>query len=204
MWLFDGAFVRGDKRRMEYYAKDAARRGWLGVAVEYRTRSIDPGRMRVEDLLDAANDAYEDGLAAVEWLQGNAARYRLDPACIVAAGVSAGAITALHLVYMPGTRGSKMSPVAGGIAVSGHSLVGAPPGRPPVIMFHGHRDDVVPFRKAEETHRKAVDVGNVNTLVAFDAGHDIAWRKAHEIRDTAAQFVASHMLGTDEPVDGGG
>lgn len=196
MWFFDGGFVLGDKRQMAYYARDAARRGWLGVSVQYRTRPLDRSKVAADHLVEAACDAYEDALAAVDWLRGNGGRHRLDPELIVAAGYSAGAMTALHLVYGPGPGpGRATSPVAGGIAVSGDCLVPPTPGRPPVIMFHGRTDHLIPHHRAIRLCERARAIGNLNRLVTFETeGHAVGWRRAPAIRQIAAEFVIEHIL----------
>jgi len=53
----------------------------------------------------AAFDAYDDAVAGVEWLKANAATYGIDANVIIGAGYSAGAINALNLLYLPGSRG---------------------------------------------------------------------------------------------------
>ena len=63
-------------------------------------------------------DAYDATIAAIQWLQDNAATYRIDPDAIVPAGFSAGAINALHAVWRP-ARGPSDTPAAGAVAASG-------------------------------------------------------------------------------------
>src|SRR5690606_31071827 len=95
VWLFGGWFMFGDKDQLADYARDSARRGYVGITIDYRIR---PG-MPQSDLEAAADDAYDDAAAAIAWLQANAATYGIDPDTIVSAGYSAGAVVAWNLAY---------------------------------------------------------------------------------------------------------
>src|SRR5690606_1167141 len=95
MWMFGGAWRAGDRNQLASYAQDSARRGYVGVTIDYRIRP------EGGDLIAASNDAYEDTLAAIRWLQDHAEQFRIDPDAIVPAGYSAGAINALHALHRP-------------------------------------------------------------------------------------------------------
>jgi acetyl esterase/lipase len=117
MWMFGGGWVVGDKSNMAAWATDSAKRGYVGVTIQYRLRSATNLNVQA-----AAYDAYDDAVGAVAWLKANAATYRIDPTAIVAGGYSAGAINAMNLLYLPGSRGPATSPVAGAVSISGLSF----------------------------------------------------------------------------------
>jgi acetyl esterase/lipase len=130
MWMFGGGFTAGQKEHMAMYAEDSARRGYVGVTLQYR--------LRPTFSVDGVIDAYADALAGVEWLIANADEYRIDPDAVVAAGYSAGAYNAMHVLDFPAD-----TPAAGGIAIAGGTGVMPTAGDRPTIMFHGTADTTV-------------------------------------------------------------
>lgn len=190
MWMFGGGWTAGDKSQMAAYARDSARRGYVGVSIDYRIRPGGPG-----DLIAAAFDAYDDSIAAIEWLKAHAGQYRLDPDAIVAGGVSAGAINAVHVLYLPGTRGPSTSPAAGAAAISGVSFAAATAGRPPLIMHHGTNDDTIPIGSAQGFCDTATAAGNLCHFVTYEGGdHFIAFTDAQAVRDRTALFIFEDVL----------
>lgn len=130
MWMFGGGFTAGQKEHMSMYAEDSARRGYVGVTLQYR--------LRPDFSIDGVIDAYADALAGVEWLIAHADDYRIDPDAVVAAGYSAGAYNAMHVLDFPAD-----SPAAGGIAIAGGTGVMPTAGDPPSLMLHGTADTTV-------------------------------------------------------------
>lgn len=189
MWMFGGAWRAGDRSQMASYATDSARRGYVGVSIDYRIRP------EGGDAVELANDAYDDAVAAVEWLKDNAATYGIDPDAIVAGGFSAGAINALNLLYVPGSRGPETSPVAGAVAVSGLAFDTPTAGDPPAVMHNGTADPIVPFASARRTCDDAEAVGEVCRFWAYeDAGHGIAFSEQALIQERSADFIFEHVL----------
>lgn len=135
MWMFGGAWRAGDRNQLASYAQDSARRGYVGVTIDYRIRP------EGGDLIAASNDAYEDTLAAIRWLQDHAEQFRIDPDAIVPAGYSAGAINALHALHRPAD-----TPAAGAVAIAGMLFHAPSPDRGPSIVFSGTADTIVPPR----------------------------------------------------------
>ena len=86
VWGFPGAFVGGSRQGMNAYAQDSARRGYVGITIDYRLLQQPAG-----DINRGIIPAYIDTIAAGEWLRANAARYGIDPDAISVGGVSAGA-----------------------------------------------------------------------------------------------------------------
>ena len=167
MWMFGGSWRAGDRNQLSSFAVDSAQRGYVGVTIDYRIRP----NQQPFDISGAEIDAYDDTIAAIQWLKDHAATYRIDPNAIVAAGYSAGAINALHAVYRPGTRGPATTPAAGAVALHGISFVKPPAGRPAVIMVNATEDGTVPFGPAKGTCDQAVAVGDDCVLLTHPGDH---------------------------------
>jgi acetyl esterase/lipase len=189
-WMFGGGWTAGDRQQLSSYAEDSARRGYVGVTIDYRIR---PGG---GDLIAAAWDAYDDAVGAADWLKANASDYRIDPNAVVAAGYSAGAVNAMNLLYAPGTRGPEESPVAGGVAIAGLSFVSSPDEpRPPAIMHHGDADPIVPYDSGLGTCNDARDAGNTCDFLTYEGGdHFIAFTNIEEIQQETAHLIFERVL----------
>src|SRR5438045_2184904 len=80
---------------------------------------------------------------------GHGLRYRGGQRRIFVGGYSAGAVTSLYAAEVGGGRASR---VAGVVSIAGGGAEEAIDRHdPPALMFHGTRDDQVPFRWARET-----------------------------------------------------
>lgn len=103
LWVHGGGFVRGEKRSEEHpynahIGRWAARNGMVGAVMNYRLAPAHHWPAGAEDV----------GLA-LDWLRVHIAEYGGDPARIVLAGTSAGAIhiaTHLRLRSDPGVAGA--------------------------------------------------------------------------------------------------
>ena len=198
MWMHGGAWTKGSGTRasIQGYAQDAASRGYIGVTISYRLRNAPAA------LPGSALDAYDDAVAAVQWLKDNAARFRLDPNAIIVGGYSAGSINAMNLVYPPYERSQPSppaSPVLGAIGIAGQNMGIAIPNRPPVIMFSATDDHTVPYSSVSTRCAEDRDVAstppNICTLVTYPSGdHYIAYSRTDEIQGTAAQFAMDTLL----------
>jgi acetyl esterase/lipase len=155
MFMFGGGFVSGDKTHMSIFANDAAKRGYVAVSIQYRIRPT----FQVQ----AVWDAYEDSLAATQWLIDHAGDYDLDPEAVVVAGYSAGAYNALHVLDFPAE-----SPAAGGISMAGNSIGGPTAGDPPLIMFHGTADTTVSYTEAVARCDEGNSVGAKCEFVSYE------------------------------------
>jgi acetyl esterase/lipase len=190
MWMFGGAWVAGDRGQMTSFATDSARRGYVGVSIDYRIRPGGGG-----DILAGAMDAYDDAVAAAQWLRANAAQYRIDPDAIIAGGYSAGGINALNLLYTPGTRGPATSPVAGAVAVAGLSFNEPTAGDPPALMHNGTNDAIVPYDSSRATCDGARRVGDKCRFYPYEgAGHEIAFTQQALILERTADFIFEIVL----------
>jgi hypothetical protein len=98
IYAFGGTYVTGDRNQLSELCHKSALRGFVAVAIDYRTYD----RLAIPDSLDFADVALKaagDMKAAVRKIRELAATnniYRVHPDFIVAGGVSSGAITAMH------------------------------------------------------------------------------------------------------------
>ena len=185
VWGFGGFWQNGNRDQLRGYAEDSARRGYVGVTIDYRLRSSEGF-----DLVGASNDAADDTVAAVRWLRDNAARYRLDPSAIVVGGYSAGAINALHAIYRPNP-----SPAAAAVAIAGLTFTPPTSGRPPSSQFHGTADSVAPFSAGQASCDQSRAVGNVCVFVPYEGdNHFIAFTRIDDIQARTADFIFEQVL----------
>ena len=163
IWQFGGGFVFGDRNQLDSRAQAAARRGFIGVSIDYRLGTA-PG-------LAVLQAAHADARDAIAWLGARSAQWRLDPNAIVSGGVSAGAINSIHLITMAPNNGAV--PIIGAVSLSGTSYVPGRAGGPPVIMFSGNQDNVVAFSMQTSFCNSYKAAGNVCEQHVYDAGHGL-------------------------------
>jgi predicted esterase len=185
MWMYGGGFTAGAKEHMAVYAADSAKRGYVGVSIQYRLRA--PG----SDLVAAALDAWQDADAAARWLRDHAADYKLDPDAIVAGGYSAGAVNALHMAFL-----SDPSPIAGSVIIAGVTPVQAHAGDPPIVMHQGSNDTIVNPAAAQNTCNQTKNVGNHCTFFSYPTDHLIAYQEQYAtvVRDRSADWIFENVL----------
>jgi carboxylesterase type B len=199
VWMFGGAFVAGSRSMMSSYAQDSARRGYVGITIDYRL--VKPQANLVEDVRVGAPVAYDDAMTAADWLKANAGRYHIDPDAIVAGGFSAGAINAIDTIVLPGRRGPASSPFAAAISNSGASLGAitgeddSAAGQRPIIMFAGTADNVVQYQNWQVRTCDAQKAkGNVCEFVSYQGqGHGVGG-KMTDLLNRSAQFVVQQVL----------
>jgi acetyl esterase/lipase len=190
MWMFGGAWVLGNRGTMANHSMDSARRGYVAINIDYRIRTIGA------DIIAAAWDAYDDVVAAVQWIKDHAAEYGIDADAIVAGGISAGGINAMHLLYAPGQRptGPTESPIAGGVAISGLSFIGPQGIDPPSIMHQGTADPITPYATARTTCDEAVANGSECNWFGYEGGtHGLAGQAA-QVQDDTALMIFERIL----------
>jgi dienelactone hydrolase len=214
--MHGGFFVLGNHQDDQWgagplYAEAWARKGFVAVSMQYRLRpdmgffpDVDPA-----DLDGAIVDAYDDSVAAVDWLVANAEALRLDPRAIVANGPSAGGSMAWNLAWVPGSAlRPEPSGIAAAVSVAGAPLgataAGAPfaaasPGDRPVIAFHGTEDAIVGLDLAEVPCAGAAAAGVRCDLVAYEGiGHPgvdpLFFDLVPDIERRAAAFITEMVL----------
>ncbi|MCU1372515.1 MAG: hypothetical protein JWO77_3709 [Ilumatobacteraceae bacterium] len=194
LWMHGGYFQYGDRTEDQDVIEDFASRGFVVVSIDYRMRPVPDGEGLAAPLEEAVVDTRDDAIAAVGWIDDNAAALRIDPASVVASGYSAGAITALGLVHEATNAGSP-PPVAAAVSFSGVDMYRTLPARAgdrPVLMFNGEDDGIVPIGAAVNGCGQTVLAGSECDLIRLpDAGHTsgsdadrqqaIGWLAAHGI-----------------------
>jgi acetyl esterase/lipase/lysophospholipase L1-like esterase len=191
--FFGGGWASGTPQRSVGWAKWASKLGMVGVAPDYRTRKRMGG---------TPEDCISDARAAVRWVQEHAAELGIDPAKIAVMGTSAGGHIAAWTAIPrkgPGTDdpGSPdplpaalilLNPVSdtkdggyGGTKRFGGSaeraLACSVPDQmaatmPPVLIFHGTKDETVPYANSTALTEKLKATGNRCELVTFEGlGH---------------------------------
>jgi acetyl esterase/lipase/lysophospholipase L1-like esterase len=191
--FFGGGWSSGTPEKSVGWAKWAAKLGMVGIAPDYRTR---------KRLGGSPEDCVSDARAAVRWTQEHAAELGIDPAKIVVMGASAGAhIAAWTAIPKKGPGADDpgapdplpaalilLNPVSdtkdggyGGTKRFGGSAERAlacsvpdqmPKTMPPVLIFHGTKDETVPYANSTALMEKLKANGNRCELVTFeDLGH---------------------------------
>jgi acetyl esterase/lipase len=180
--MHGGNFLGGSKAGSDVlqFCKDFAKMGYVVASIDYRVGMTNfpfPG----PDSVDAAGSvirAVHDGKAAVRFFRKdfatNGNSYGIDTGNIFFMGVSAGAITALHMAYMDnmsefpvyadttnhyglggGLEGNSGNPGYSSSFRAVIELCGAigdsswiAPGNMPAMLFHGDQDQTVPYGSA--------------------------------------------------------
>jgi carboxylesterase type B len=208
VWGFPGAWLAGNRAAMARYAQDSARRGYVGITIDYRLRGQGWGNWWTGIV-----PAYLDTIAVGEWLQANAERYRIDPDAIIIGGSSAGAINAINAVTLPGapwpyevppgTVNPDRSPFAAAISNSGASAGRmvqpyksiSRQGQAPIIMFGGVLDSVAPYSAWQlPTCQDHQAQGNVCEFVTYWFGTHTLPSDLNDILYRAAVFVKQRVL----------
>lgn len=162
--LHGGAFYIGDKSDIatrtlcEYFAK----LGYVTASINYRMGF----KINKSSIQECGFKAIQDAHAAMRFLVHNAETYGIDTNALFIGGASAGAITALNLVYMSENSRPSSTLFLGDKASSGNSLSekfhirgiinmwGAVYNlhdldliRVPILSFHGTKDPIIPFNE---------------------------------------------------------
>jgi hypothetical protein len=210
VWAFGGGFVGGNRQQMYNYAQDSARRGYVGISIDYRLL-----QQPITDINHGIIPAYLDTIAAGEWVKANAARYGIDPDAISVGGVSAGAMNALNSVILPG---APLPPLPAGwvppgtvnptttpyvAAISNSGAAAGPMGgqvvsranQGPIIMFSGTADTIVNYANWQvptcDQHKAK---GNVCELVVYQGANHTVPAQTQDLLNRSAAFVYRQVL----------
>jgi predicted esterase len=198
IWMHGGGFKYGNKKSggLPLWCREFAKRGYICASINYRLSKKKPLR-RFPDLVEGCLDATGDLQKAIAYFKQNYALYKIDTSKIIAAGNSAGGITALHAVYSspyemmqlinkPGYDSlNKIHNPAGIRAVI--NFWGAlfdsswlKNERIPIVSVHGEKDRIVKFDRQGPVngslviHRMADSLGIPNQLKSFPGfGHEL-------------------------------
>lgn len=109
-------------------------------------------------------DASADAAKALKWLKKNADKYHLDSHSVALCGGSAGAITALHTVYVRQPKTIKIKAVINlWGAIENPEIITAP--SPPVLTLHGDRDKLISVKYGYAIQQRMKDIGNTNSML---------------------------------------
>jgi acetyl esterase/lipase len=186
--FFGGGFVRGTPLQSAAWGRTAAKLGMVGVAVDYRVNT----RHGTD-----ASACVADARAALHWVQVHAGELGIDPQRVVVSGSSAGGHLALWTAISETPWGSDpaeaplfkpialvlMSPACDTSAATGqranrfagHGTDLSPQQHldakmPPVLLFHGDADTVVPYKYAVALDHALTASGNVCKFITMPGG----------------------------------
>lgn len=100
IWAYGGSFITGGRGDMESYCRAFAKKGYVTAAIDYRLWPLFTlGFPTGPQVLNVVIQAVSDMRGSVRYFrkdadQGN--QFGIDPGNVILAGISAGAITALH------------------------------------------------------------------------------------------------------------
>jgi para-nitrobenzyl esterase len=195
---FGGSFISGSRSDVASICQEFARRGYVAVAPDYRVGFFFPN---ANSTTLAVVRGMHDMKACVRYLRRSVAEqgnpYGIDVSRIIAGGVSAGAISAIHATYldsdaeMPPAIGGQAAQLGGAEGNSGNpgysssvlaclSFSGAigdtswvDAGSPPLFSIHENADNVVPYYTQE------VSVVGIPTGLVASGSHDLHLRAAN-------------------------
>jgi para-nitrobenzyl esterase len=110
VWLHGGAFFLGAGHLGSFNGTSNAKQGVITVSINYRLGSLG-GFAHPALTKEAASDewlgsyALMDAVAALEWVQRNAAAFGGDPSNVTLAGQSAGGVAVMSLLSIPRAKG---------------------------------------------------------------------------------------------------
>lgn len=171
---FGGGFVTGarNEQYMLEICKTYTKKGFVCATIDYRLYDFAKGFPDSLKITNTVVQAIHDMKAAIRFFRKNAGEtntYRIDTANIIVGGVSAGAITAMHVAALDSTdtmptwlrnivkteggfEGNAGTPgystaVKGVLSLSGglYQKEFLDKNDPPFFAYHGTKDDVVPF-----------------------------------------------------------
>jgi acetyl esterase/lipase len=204
--IHGGGWTGGAPTVMYPFADYFARKGMVGISVEYRL--LKPGNGVT------VFDCVEDGRSAVRYVRAHAAELGVDPARIVANGGSAGGHVAVGTALFTACdaagedRGISAAPNALVLFYSvidtskagyGNAKIGerwrelspahnVRPGMPPTLMFHGTGDTTTPFKGAQLFYDEMRKAGNrVQLDINEGGGHGYLLVERGVFEDTLAK-----------------
>jgi triacylglycerol lipase len=194
LMIHGGAWIAGDKWNMVGHAIEMAEAGFVVMAINYR---LSPGVKWPSHL--------EDCREALRWLSEREGQWNVDTRRLAAWGYSAGAQLALLLALHPeadqpliracvagGTpwdltiipdKSSMLASVFGGprkkfpeVYRAASPISYLDRSSPPIFLFHGSKDLLVPFEQSKQAFEKAGEIKlDVELVEVSDLGHITAF-----------------------------
>ena len=146
--IHGGGFTGGDKAQgnISELCRELASRGYVCTSINYRLTTLGPDGSLLPNPSQAVNDAVADAARALEWLVGQASRWRIDPRRLAIGGSSAGATIALRLGYDPQSPRPPVGAVLGWSGALYAPMERVSLGEPALFVIHGTADNLVPVR----------------------------------------------------------
>lgn len=168
VWIHGGGFTSGSKEQFSTIGPDYAKRGFVSFSINY-TLVNQEVTMTSPNAYSAISKAKNDANTAIRWIKAHAEEYGIDPAKIIAAGFSAGAVTSLYVAYDTPTP-----EVAAAVSFSGGMLNTTTIGSsdPPAILIHGQQDAIVPLALAKSVSDRLQTLGIAHELDTYPTGHN--------------------------------
>jgi acetyl esterase/lipase len=186
--IHGGGWTGMEPRRMFPFADHFAKKGMVGISVQYRLASTKTGV--------TVFDCVKDARSSMRYVRAHAAEMGIDPQKIIVSGGSAGghlaAATALFDNVNEDTDDLKVSPVPTAMVLLfpvidtstegyGNAKIGerwkelspvhqVRAGVPPTIIFHGTGDATTPFKGAKLFQEEMIKAGNRCELDVNEGG----------------------------------
>lgn len=187
--IHGGGWISGTPAKFYPFAAHFAKRGYVGISLQYRLASKKKGGASVINCV-------KDGRSAIRYIRRHAAELGIDPQRIVASGGSAGGHVAAGTALFDGMDeagdDTQTSCVPNALALYypvidtstegyGNAICGerwrklspahrVKPGAPPTIIFHGTADKTTPLKGARKFERAMREAGNRCELVVHEGG----------------------------------
>lgn len=207
VFVHGGSFVSGSKEIHDDNASGFAKKGYVGVSINYRLDSSHtPYTPSSPDLHKVIDVAKTDTLSSVKFLITNADQYQIDTSKIFLGGSSAGAMTALYASYSedpPAETIKGTFSIAGAVLSEDLSIIDS--GDPMTIMFHGTADHTVPYDMAQKTEAQLKNKGVKVVMISYQGEtHSIIQSENTDIQKKLTDFLYEYLSqqpsNTDQPV----
>lgn len=213
--IHGGGWVHGTARSFDCFAEDFAKRGYVGISVEYRLVDKKGGGT------STVYDCVKDGRSAIRYIRKHAAELGIDPDKIAVSGGSAGGHVAAGTALFEGIdeagEDTSVSCVPNALVLYfpvidtstegyGNSKCGdrwqeispllrVKAGLPPTIIFHGTADKITPFKGAKAFVEAMHKAGNRCEFVVKEGGSHGFLLPAHgiEIFNSSMQKTADFL-----------
>ncbi len=198
IFVHGGGLVSGSKSENFYksFIMEFVKKGYVVFSMDYRLRE------NQDQFLDAMKDASDDAALAVQWVQKNIKKYRLDNKHIAFMGHSAGSDIINNLCYndkMSGKLPKDSIFTVVEIAGSGLSVFtdggAVKKGGPSCFIVHGTQDEYVPCSLSEEFAEALRQSGTPYAIHILKDGTHVFREDFYEVVDEVTQFLNNQLMG---------
>ncbi len=206
IFVHGGGFSGGDKSALSGFSQTLADKGYAVLSVNYRlylkhhkitgasARANMSKGLRADGkfhpaMQQAIKTATEDLKQVLSWVKQRQSKYNFDLDKLSVAGGSAGAMAILDLAYV---SQQNILPIRATVNLWGGlqdaSIIQK--GAPPMLTFHGDKDDLIHVDYAYALERRMKELGlNSETHILKDQGHAIYSLIQQEHTDTIIKFL---------------